>query len=87
MVLFKLLNINDTSLIYYLSYVSRHLDRCSAYIAELWGVFEGLRLARERGISKIKVQVDSRVVVQTLNSSNFGLVFWVGELFKKFDNF
>jgi ribonuclease HI len=53
---------------------SRHLGRCSAYIAELWGVFEGLRLARERGISKINVQVDSRVVVQTLNSSNLGSV-------------
>ncbi|GAU50328.1 hypothetical protein TSUD_290640 [Trifolium subterraneum] len=51
---------------------SRHLGICSAYLAELWGVLDGLRLARERGITKLKVQVDSRVVVQTLNSSNIG---------------
>ncbi|MCI38130.1 ribonuclease H protein, partial [Trifolium medium] len=45
---------------------------CSAYLAELWGVLDGLRLAREQGITKLKVQADSRVVVQTLNSSNTG---------------
>jgi ribonuclease HI len=47
---------------------------CSAYLTELWGVIDGLRLARDRGITKLKVQVDSRVVVQTLNSSNTGSV-------------
>jgi hypothetical protein len=34
------------------------------------GVFKGFQFARKRGISKIKVQVDSRVVVQTLNNSD-----------------
>jgi hypothetical protein len=37
-------------------------------------VIDGLRLARDRGITKLKVQVDSRVVVQTLSSSNTGSV-------------
>ncbi|GAU16889.1 hypothetical protein TSUD_368390 [Trifolium subterraneum] len=45
---------------------------CSAYLAELWGVLDGLRLAPEGGITKLKVQVDSRVVVQSLNSPNIG---------------
>jgi ribonuclease HI len=51
---------------------SRHIGMCSAYLAELWGVIDGLRLAHDRGIAKLKVQVDPRVVVQTLNSSNIG---------------
>ncbi|MCI85994.1 ribonuclease H protein, partial [Trifolium medium] len=48
--------------------------RCNAYLAELWGVFDGLRLTRDRGIAKLKVHVDSQVVVQTLNSTKEGSV-------------
>ncbi|MCI12311.1 ribonuclease H protein, partial [Trifolium medium] len=52
---------------------SHNLGRCNAYLAELWGVFDGLRFAHERGATKVKVHVDS-FVVQTLNSSNVGSV-------------
>jgi ribonuclease HI len=51
---------------------SRNLGRCSAYIAELWGVLEGLRLARASGISKLQVHVDSQVVVHTINNTKDG---------------
>ncbi|GAU38444.1 hypothetical protein TSUD_151670 [Trifolium subterraneum] len=59
---------------------SRHLGIYRAYLAELWGVFDGLRFAWESGITKLKVQVDSPVVVYTLNSSN------IGNLWKKYYN-
>ncbi|GAU39546.1 hypothetical protein TSUD_37990 [Trifolium subterraneum] len=49
---------------------SRHLESYGAYLAKLWGVLEGLILARERGITKLEVQVDSIIVVQTLNSTH-----------------
>jgi hypothetical protein len=39
--------------------ISRHLGLFNAYLADLWGVLDGLRLSRERGITKLKVQVDS----------------------------
>ncbi|PNX81608.1 ribonuclease H [Trifolium pratense] len=53
---------------------SRNLGRCNAYIAELWGVHDGLCLARDKGAKKLKVYVDSSVVVHTLNSTTGGSV-------------
>jgi hypothetical protein len=32
----------------------------SALIAELWGVLEGLKLAKRRGFRKVEVNVDSK---------------------------
>ncbi|GAU23253.1 hypothetical protein TSUD_172820 [Trifolium subterraneum] len=53
---------------------SRNLGYCSAYLAELWGVYDGLCLAQNIGATRIEVHVDSSVVVQTLNSTNGGSV-------------
>ncbi|GAU11214.1 hypothetical protein TSUD_342040 [Trifolium subterraneum] len=53
---------------------SKNLGRCNAYLAELWGVYEGLRLAWNYGATKLKLQVDSSVVAYTLNGSNAGSV-------------
>jgi ribonuclease HI len=50
------------------------LGCCSAYIAGLWGVYDGLCLARQIGATKVRVHVDSSVVVQTLNNTNGGSV-------------
>jgi ribonuclease HI len=56
---------------------SRNLGCCSAYLAELWGVYDGLCLARNIGVQKVKLHVDSSVVVQTLNNSTGGsIVGW-----------
>ncbi|PNY11317.1 ribonuclease H, partial [Trifolium pratense] len=67
----------------WISGFSRNLGRCNAYLAELWGVFDGLRLARERGITKLKVHVDSQIVVQTLNSNKM-IGLWGGDSLRKF---
>ncbi|GAU35983.1 hypothetical protein TSUD_207870 [Trifolium subterraneum] len=53
---------------------SRHLGRCNAYLAELWGVFDGLTFAYDKGFKKIVLHVDSNVVVQTLQSDRDGSV-------------
>jgi ribonuclease HI len=41
---------------------------------ELWGVFDGLCLARDKGATKAMMHVDSSVVVHTLNSTSGGSV-------------
>jgi ribonuclease HI len=45
---------------------SKALGACSAYVAELWGVFEGLKLARLCGFRKVQLHIDSWVVASTL---------------------
>jgi ribonuclease HI len=45
---------------------------CSAFMAELWGVFEGLALAKRMGLRKIELHIDSAVVVQMLLSRKLG---------------
>ncbi|MCI36758.1 ribonuclease H protein, partial [Trifolium medium] len=41
---------------------------CSAFVAELWGVVEGLRYAYRLGFKKIELNVDSEVVVRVLKN-------------------
>jgi ribonuclease HI len=37
-------------------------------VAELWGLFEGLTMARRLGYKKVCVQMDSTIIVQTINN-------------------
>jgi len=39
---------------------------CSAYVAELWGVYEGLQYARRLGFILVELNVDSLVVTKNL---------------------
>jgi ribonuclease HI len=45
---------------------SKYVGMCSAYVAELWGVYEGLRYARRLGFILVELNVDSLVVAKTL---------------------
>jgi len=45
---------------------------CSAFITELWEVFERLRCARKFGFTRIGVHVDLAAVVKILNSGACG---------------
>jgi ribonuclease HI len=47
---------------------AKKLGICSAYVAELWGVYEGLRLARRLGFNVVELNVDSLLVANVLNS-------------------
>lgn len=49
---------------------ARNLGDTTTYVAELWGVYEGLKLAHSLGVCFLEVQLDSLVVV----GSTCGLV-------------
>ncbi|CAA7049014.1 unnamed protein product [Microthlaspi erraticum] len=45
-----------------------HIGRCTAPLAELWGVYYGLCIAWDRRIPKLEVEVDSELVVEFLTT-------------------
>ncbi|GAU36544.1 hypothetical protein TSUD_277500 [Trifolium subterraneum] len=61
---------------------AKFLGQTNAYMAELWGLFHGLRIARSQGIGKLIVQSDSVVIVKSLQTGSEGSATgWM--LFKK----
>jgi ribonuclease HI len=44
---------------------------CSAFVAELWGVLEGLRCVRRLGFMNVELNIDSVAVVQVLKERRF----------------
>jgi ribonuclease HI len=61
---------------------SKCLGVCSAFLAELWGIFYGLKIARECGFHKLEFRVDSRVVGFNLEFGNHGSVIGSSLLIK-----
>jgi ribonuclease HI len=53
---------------------AKRIGKCSAYMAELWGVYEGLRYVRRLGFQAIEVEIDSSLVVNILNSNKIGSI-------------
>ncbi|KAK2417534.1 Polynucleotidyl transferase, ribonuclease H superfamily protein [Trifolium repens] len=51
---------------------TKALGDTTAYIAELWGIYEGLRLAQRRGVTRLEMQIDSQVIAQTLKDNTNG---------------
>ncbi|GAU47307.1 hypothetical protein TSUD_283760 [Trifolium subterraneum] len=49
---------------------AKGLGSCSAVIAELWGVAEGLSYAKRLGFTAVELNVDSIVVAQAVKSGN-----------------
>ncbi|MCH79377.1 putative non-LTR retroelement reverse transcriptase [Trifolium medium] len=47
---------------------AKSIGICNAFIAELWGVFEGLKYARSLGYNAIDLNVDSMIVVQAIRT-------------------
>lgn len=47
----------------------KHLGHTSAYMAELWGLYQGLCLAKNQGVLKLEVQIDSAVIVRREGST------------------
>jgi ribonuclease HI len=41
---------------------------CSAFMAELWGVLEGLKYVRRLGFLKVELHIDSKAVVQVVET-------------------
>ncbi|GAU12817.1 hypothetical protein TSUD_73040 [Trifolium subterraneum] len=67
---------------------AKGVGECSAFIAELWGVFEGLSLAKRMCFRKVELHIDSVAVVQVISTrklkSKLGwslvLNIWIGKL-------
>jgi len=53
---------------------SKCIGICSAYVAELWRVFEGLTLACDHGFSRVELHVNFRVTVNSLNNKTMDSV-------------
>ncbi|PNY00696.1 ribonuclease H [Trifolium pratense] len=45
---------------------AKGVGNCSAFVAELWGVYEGLSYARRLGFMKVELNIDSVTVVNVL---------------------
>lgn len=45
-----------------------HIGRCTAPLAELWGVYYGLYIAWEQRVTRLELEVDSQVVVGLLQT-------------------
>ena len=52
---------------------ARSVGLCSAYIAELWGVLEGLRYARSLDFWRVELHVNSVAVVNILNFGGYNI--------------
>ncbi|MCH98601.1 ribonuclease H protein, partial [Trifolium medium] len=51
---------------------AKRLGVCGAYVAELRGLYEGLLYARELGLRRIEVDVDSTTVVNVISKDDNG---------------
>ena len=47
---------------------SRRIGTCSAIVVELWGVYEGLKLAWSLGFNRVILESDYQAVIQLTNS-------------------
>lgn len=70
---------------------SKYLSNYSAFMAELWGVLEGMNLAKSLGLRKVEVNIDSTLVVSALKSrksnnvKSLAIIRRICELMDEFD--
>lgn len=53
---------------------AKHLFVSSAYLAELWGALEGIKLAASKCFTSIELQMDSVAIVNCLNGADRGSI-------------
>ncbi|GAU38719.1 hypothetical protein TSUD_396480 [Trifolium subterraneum] len=51
---------------------TKALGDTTAYMAELWGIYEGLRLAQRRKMTRLELRTDSQVIAQRLQDQQGG---------------
>lgn len=72
---------------------AKSLGRCTAFVAELWGVYLGLQIAVDRGFPKIVLQVDSQAVATMISGLHHAagigrnLLIRIRELLSKLSEF
>lgn len=45
---------------------SKFISRCSVFLAEVWEVFEGLKISSSQGLVKVILNIDSKRVVNVI---------------------
>jgi hypothetical protein len=45
-------------------------------MAKLWGIYEGLCMAKRRRVMKVEIQTDSMVIAQNLQTVSIGSTRW-----------
>jgi hypothetical protein len=53
---------------------AKALGDTTTYMAGLWGIYEGLRLAQRRGVTRLELRTDSQVIAQSLKDSTSGSI-------------
>jgi ribonuclease HI len=61
---------NDTGV--WMEGFAKGLGDATAYMSKLWGIYEGLRMARRGGVEKLELRSDSQVIVRSLQNNNNG---------------
>ncbi|GAU26714.1 hypothetical protein TSUD_314910 [Trifolium subterraneum] len=51
---------------------TKALGDTTAYMAELWGIYEGLCLARRREVTRLEMHTDSQIIAQSLQDNKRG---------------
>lgn len=51
---------------------SKSLGYCNAYVAEIWGVYEGLLLAKRKGYKQLVVELAAEFIVKLLRQNKLG---------------
>ncbi|GAU41812.1 hypothetical protein TSUD_299780 [Trifolium subterraneum] len=52
--------------------IFKALGDTTAYMAELWGIYEGLRLARRREVTILELRTNSQIIAQSLQDNKRG---------------
>lgn len=56
----------------------RSLGICNAFVAELWGVIDGLNLTSRKGFPAVELCVDSEVVIKSLQrATSVTMAVWM----------
>ncbi|XP_058783274.1 uncharacterized protein LOC131657947 [Vicia villosa] len=53
---------------------AKWLRSCNAFMAELWSLYEGVKLLHSRGILKMEVNVDSTTVLKAIERKCFSMI-------------
>jgi ribonuclease HI len=61
---------------------AKALGDTTAYMAELWGIYEGLSLAHRRGVTRLEIRTDSQVIAHSLQNKTNGSIMG-GTLIRK----
>ncbi|PNY15890.1 histone H2A [Trifolium pratense] len=51
---------------------AKFIDQGNMYVAELWGVLEGLKYAKKLNFHRVELHIDSMVVVKAITSKGGG---------------